>query len=159
MRTLVLATLSLLAANVLATGAAMAQTGRVANPDALTTARGSRIISELEIASAKDEYRLVGQVRSVAFGAGKEKEQVFTIPLASGKNFKLVAACDDNCDGVDLKAEREDHTTASDISDEPVAMVDIKSTGSASSVTATVMFGKCAKDPCVAAVALFEKKK
>lgn len=153
---------ALLAAAIaaLAAGAALAQTAKPApTPDAMTVARGSRIISELEIASAKDDYRLVGQVRSVAFSPGKEKEQAFVLSLAQGKTYKLVAACDDDCDGLDMKAERDDHTMASDISPEPVAMIDISSTGTASSVTATVIFGKCAKDPCVAALALFEKKR
>lgn len=130
--------------------------GAKPSPEAMTVARGSRVISELEIANSPQDYRLVGQVRSSAFNNG-DKERAFSLPVANGKTYKLVAACDENCDGLDMKAQKPEGPVDADITDNPVALIDI-APGPATTVAATVILGKCSRDPCVAALALFEKK-
>lgn len=148
----------ILAAGLLAAAPAFAQTTPAATKPAAPSAvdtRGAALIGQLETFRDKEMFRLADTVRGVTFKALDEKSWTFTVD--PGKTYRLVAMCDENCEGVELAAEDANEADLGhDFGKDPVAMIDLKPGVAGSKLMATLFPAACAKDECLAAIALFE---
>lgn len=136
--------------------AAVAMPPPASAQDASLVAKARAALAETEIFQDKETFRLVGQPKAVSF-KNDDEETVFLFTIDPGKDYRLLGYCDDYCDGVDMFAETAngDHI-GKDQGDEPVAEIDVAPNASGSKVKASLYPGYCARDTCIAAVALFE---
>ncbi len=124
--------------------------------DAALTAKARAIVAEIEDFQDKETYRLVGQPRVVMF-KNNDEEKAFEFTIDPKKEYMLAGFCDDYCDGVDMWAEdANDDDVGKDMSDEAVATISVAPNASGSKVKATVFFGYCPRESCLAGAALFE---
>jgi hypothetical protein len=137
---------------VIATAAAMP----AAAQDASLVAKARAILAETETFQDKTTFRLVGQPKAISF-KNNDEETEFLFTIDPKKDYRLLGYCDDYCDGVDMFAETANgDDIGKDQRDDSVAEVDVAPNASGSKVKATIYPGYCARENCIAAVALFE---
>jgi hypothetical protein len=124
--------------------------------DASLVAKARAILAETETFQEKATFRLVGQPKAVSF-KNNDDETEFLFTIDPKKDYRLLGYCDDYCDGVDMFAETANgDDIGKDQRDDSVAEVDVAPNASGSKVKASLYPGYCARDTCIAAVALFE---
>jgi hypothetical protein len=124
--------------------------------DASLVAKARAILAETETFQEKATFRLVGQPKAVSF-KNNDEETEFLFTIDPKKDYRLLGYCDDYCDGVDMFAETANgDDIGKDQRDDSVAEVDVAPNASGSKVKASLYPGYCARDTCIAAVALFE---
>lgn len=121
---------------------------------------GRAMIEQMETFRDKETFRLVGDVREIAFSNASEEEGYpFDFAIDPRKDYRLVAICDDYCD-LDLVAENADgDEVGADRRGDFVAHVDVEPNKSGRQVKAKVFPGNCTRrgtERCVAGLALFE---
>jgi hypothetical protein len=139
-----------------AIAAAIATPSPASAQDANLVAEARASLAETETFQDKETFRLVGQPKAISF-KNNDEETEFLFTIDPGKDYRLLGYCDDSCDGVDMFAgtANGDHI-GKDQGDEPIAEIDVPPNASGSKVKATLYPGYCARDTCIAAVALFE---
>jgi hypothetical protein len=119
-------------------------------------AKARAVLTETETFQDKETYRLVGQPKAVSF-KNNDEETEFLFTIDPKKDYRLLGYCDDFCDGVDMfAATASGENIGKDQGDESVAEIDVAPNASGSKVKATLYPGYCARDTCIAGVALFE---
>ncbi|MDP3738110.1 MAG: hypothetical protein Q8R02_12015 [Hyphomonadaceae bacterium] len=118
--------------------------------------RARAALAETETFQDKETFRLVGQPKAITF-KNNDEETEFLFTIDPKKDYRLLGYCDDYCDGVDMFAETANgDDIGKDQGDEPTAEIDVAPNASGSKVKASLYPGYCARDTCIAAVALFE---
>jgi hypothetical protein len=124
--------------------------------DASLVAKARAILAETETFREKATFRLVGQPKAVSF-KNNDKETEFLFTIDPKKDYRLLGYCDENCDGVDMFAETANgDDIGKDQRDDSVSEIDVAPNSSGSKVKAILHPGYCARETCIAAVALFE---
>lgn len=85
-----------------------------------------------------------------------EASESLTLSLRAGRQYALVAVCDNDCSDIDLRLYDNDTEVDSDIQndDKPVVMVAPRGDGK---FRLKIIMAKCATSPCFYGVGLFAK--